>query len=543
MPRVVVLDPLSPEGLELLKQAEGVQFEVQSGLKGESLRETLMQFDGAICRSGVKLTADVLEGNRRLRAIVRAGVGTDNIDKAAATRQGIVVMNTPAGNTISTAEHTFALMLGLSRNVAAAHQSLIDRRWDRKAFMGAQLAGKTLGIVGLGRIGVEVAKRALAFGMQVIGYDPFLTGERASQLGIERVEQVHDMLPRVDYLTVHAPLTAETRGLIGAAEIDLLRPGARLINCARGGIYDEQALVQGLKSGKLGGVALDVFAREPCTDSPLFGMPGVLCTPHLGASTEEAQTQVAIEAVQLLLNFLRTGEIRHAVNMANIDPATLVALRGYLNVAYRLGLLAAQWIQGAPKRCRLRYRGEVADKDTKLLTASFCAGLVERSMDEEVNIVNAELVLRERGIEVVAETRSDTGAFSSSITADVDSDQGVTYTCAGTLFGTDMPRLVRLADYRLESYLDGILLIFTHDDVPGIIGAVGTIFGKHQVNIAQMTVGRTGRPEIGKAIGVLNLDSAPPPEAIDQVLSHPHIHRAQVIHLPPGDALPAWLPG
>jgi D-3-phosphoglycerate dehydrogenase len=451
-------------------------------------------------------------------------------------------MNTPAGNTISTAEHTFALMLGLSRCIAPAYQSLIEGRWDRKSFMGTQLAGKTLGVVGLGRIGIEVSKRAMAFGMQVIGYDPFLTAERAVQLGMERVERVADMLPRIDYLTVHTPLTPETKDLISYAELELLRPGARLINCARGGIYDEPALAEGLKSGKLAGVALDVFNKEPCTDSPLFGMPGVLCTPHLGASTEEAQTQVAIEAVHLLVNFLRTGEIRHAVNMANIDPATLSVLRAYLDVAYRLGLFAAQWMRGAPRVCRLYYRGEVAAKDTKLLTAAFCAGLVETFLEEEANIVNAELVMRERGIEVVAETSIEQGAFSSAISAQVETEQGV-FGCAGTVFGTDMPRLIRLADYRLEAYLDGILLVFTHDDVPGIIGAVGTIFGQHKVNIAQMSVGRTGHRENGHAIGVLNLDSPPPQEAIDQVLSHPNIQSVRVIQLPAGGQLPAWLPG
>lgn len=541
MPRIIVLDDLSPEGLALLDAAQDVQYDVRTGLKGADLRQALTEYEGAICRSGVKVTADALEGNRRLRAIVRAGVGTDNIDKSAATRQGIVVMNTPAGNTLSTAEHAFALILGLSRSIAPAHQSLKEGRWDRKSFMGAQLANKTIGIVGMGRIGIEVARRAQAFQMHVIGYDPFLTADRAAQLGIERSESVHEMLPRIDYLTVHTPLTPETTNLVGFPELEIIKPGARLVNCARGGIYDEAALAAGLKSGRLGGVALDVFVEEPCTKSPLFEMPGVLCTPHLGASTEEAQTQVAIEAVHLLLNYLRTGEIRHAVNVASVDPATLTTLGPYLEVAYRLGLLSAQWIQSPPRAVRLRYRGEVAQQDTKLLTSAFCAGLMERAMDTEVNIVNAELLLGERGIQVATESTGERGAFSSTLVAEIQTDHQ-TYVVEGTVFGNDMPRLIRLGNFRLEAYLDGELMIFTHDDIPGVIGAVGTIFGQHHVNIAQMSVGRSRGTNGGEAVGVLNLDSDPPQAALDAVLQHPGIHSVRVIHLPGSGELPAWLP-
>lgn len=541
MPRVLVLDDIAREGLDRLAAAPGIAFEVRTGLAGAALREALADFDGAICRSGVKITSAALEGNRRLRAIVRAGVGTDNIDKDAATRLGIVVMNTPAGNTLSTAEHTFALMLALSRCVAPAHQSLARGRWDRKSYMGAQLADKTLGIVGLGRIGQEVAKRANAFQMRVLGFDPFLTAEQASKLGIHRVETVRDMLPHVDYLTVHTPLTPETRHLIGRPELELLKPGARLVNCARGGIYDEGALVEGLTSGRLAGVALDVFEEEPCTTSPLFEMPNVVCTPHLGASTEEAQTQVAIEAVQLLVNYLTTGEIRHAVNMASIDPQTLANLRGYLDLAHRLGLLLAQWQEGGAASCRISYRGHVTQQDTRLLTAAFCAGLLERALDEDVNIVNAEVLVRERGIELREEINREMGAFRSSMTVSVTSD-GQTHVAGGTLFGANMPRLIRLNDYRLETYLDGNLMIFLHDDVPGIIGAVGTLLGRHHVNIAQMTVGRRpGAAPGGEAIGVMNLDDVPPSQAIAEVLRHPHIGRVKIVEMPAAGRVPAWL--
>jgi D-3-phosphoglycerate dehydrogenase len=540
MPRVIILDNIAQEGLDLLDAAEGIEYEVKTGLAGEALREALAEFDGAICRSGVKITAESLEGNRRLKAIARAGVGTDNIDKPAATRLGIVVMNTPGGNTISTAEHAFALMMALSRNIAAANQSLIEGRWDRKAYMGSQLADKTLGIIGLGRIGAEVAKRAKAFEMKLIGYDPFMSAETAEKLGIERVDTVREMLPRVDYLTVHTPLTAETRSLIGPEEVELLRPGARLINAARGGIYDEAALVAGLKSGKVAGVALDVYGSEPCTDSPLFGMPNVVCTPHLGASTEEAQTQVAVEAVQLMTNFLTTGEIRHAVNVAAVQPKTLAAMRGYMDLAYRLGRLMNQWHGGNVEACSLSYRGEVADRETRLLSAAYCAGLAEDAMDEEVNIINAEMLLKDRGIELSEQAQRKAGVFSSDITASLTSD-GESVTAAGTLFGQNMPRLIRIDDYRLEAYMDGTLLVFLHDDVPGIIGSVGTIFGKHRINIAQMSVGRRSNEPGGSAIGVLNLDSPPTEEAMEDVLQHRGVHRARVIQLPPAGQLPPWL--
>ena len=540
MNRVIVLDSIAQEGLDLLEQAEGIEYEVITGLAGSELRESLNKFDAAICRSGVKITAEALEGNKQLRAIARAGVGTDNIDKVAATRTGIVVMNTPTGNTLSTAEHAFSLMLSLSRNIAPAYQSLCEGRWDRKKFMGSQLGGKTVGIVGLGRIGQEFAKRAQAFEMEVYAFDPFLSAEMAAQLGIQRVENVKDMLPKLDYLTVHTPLTPETRNLIDVEELELLKPGARLINCARGGIYNEAALVQGLESGQLGGVALDVFENEPCTDSPLFGKPGVLCTPHLGASTEEAQTQVAVEAVQLITRFLQSGEIRHAVNTAALDPATLKSLSGYLQVAYRLGLLAAQWHGGAIDRVNLSYRGEISSKDTKILTSSLCAGLLEGVVDDEANVINAEVLCKERGIRLSEERSAETTSFSSSMTVTV-SGEGKDLAIGGTLFGSDMPRLFRLNEHRLEAYMDGNMLIFEHQDRPGVIGSLGSALGQHNINIAQMSVGRTLQEPDGKAIGVLNLDSNVPAAAIEEILKFDGIDAVNPINLPPSKGGPSWL--
>jgi len=542
MPRVIVLDNLSQDGLDILDAAGGIDYEVRTGLKGQELHDALLEFDGAICRSGVKITAEALEGNSRLKAIARAGVGTDNIDKQAATRLGIVVMNTPSGNTISTAEQTIALMLALSRNLAPAYQSLIEGRWDRKLYMGTQLAGKTLGIVGLGRIGQAVASRAIAMEMRVLGFDPFLTPERASELGVEVCASPQDMFPHVDYLTVHTPLTDETRNLIGKKEIEQLRDGARLINCARGGIYDEAALVEGLKSGKLGGVALDVYSSEPCTNNPLFGMPNVLCSPHLGASTEEAQTNVAVEAARLVINFLTTGEIKQSVNMTPLDKKTLDSLRGHLDVAYRLGLLLSQVDCREPKSCKMTYRGEVAKKDTRLLSTAFAAGLMENAMDTDVNIINASLLLKERGIELIEERTTDLGDFSSMIMAEIVCKDRVSK-ASGTLFGNNMPRLVQKGDCKLESCLEGVLMIFVHQDVPGVIGKVGSIFGKHRVNIAQMSVGRSMVKPGGEAVGVLSLDSRPPAEAMADVLALEEVKKTSVVTLPTRDKMPAWMGG
>ncbi len=542
MHRIVVLDKLASVGLDLLKSNPAFEVEVRIGLAGDELRDTLANFDGAVCRSGVKITPECLAASARLKAIVRAGVGTDHIDLPAATRAGIVVMNTPSGNTLSTAEHTIALMLALSRNVAPAFASLREGRWDRSKFQGAQLAGKTLGIVGLGRIGQAVAQRAAALEMKILGYDPFLAADRARELGIEPVATVAEMLPHVDYLTVHTPLTDETRGLIGAEQLEQLKPGVRLVNCARGGIYDEAALAAGLESGKIAGVALDVFESEPCTDSPLFGMPGVLATPHLGASTEEAQAEVAREAAELLTDFLSTGNIRCAVNVPAFDAKRLAGIAGFLNVAYRLGRMMAQWPRTAASRCRLRYRGEVASKETNLLTAAFAAGLLEQALEQDVNLINAEVLLRERGIELSTESSSEPGTFRSLIAAEVTAGDE-TLRAAATTFGNDMYRLVQLDGFRLEAYLDGCLITFRHRDVPGIIGSVGKILGEENVNIAQMAVGRATAARGGDAIGVMNLDDPPSREAVTRIAALDSLRDVRVVTLPAWDELPKWLAG
>lgn len=538
MPRVFVSDKLETPGLDLLKQA-GLEVDNRPGLTGDDLIHAIRQCDGMVVRSGTRVTADLLEQPGKLRAIVRAGVGVDNIDVAAATRKGIVVMNTPGGNTLSTAEQTLALLYALVRHTPAADLSLRQGKWDRNKLVGTQLAGKTLGIVGLGRIGREVARRALAMDMKVIGFDPFLSQERAGQLGIHAMPDLDAVLSQCDILTLHVPLTDETTDFIDAAQIARMKKGARIINCARGGLVNEQALAMALQSGHLAGAAIDVFAQEPPPpDHPLLKLSNVVCTPHLGASTVEAQQSVALEAAQLLIDFLTKGVVQFAVNMAAVDRAELQDLRLYVDLAWRLGLLHAQMDQGSIRRATLHYRGDVADKNTKLLTAAFAAGLLQTRLAESVNVVNAELLARERGIELIEHKNRAKGDFSTLLRIEVETEKK-SYVAGGTLFGNQYLRLVQLGPYHLDTFLDGMLLVFTHRDVPGMIGYIGTIFGQHNVNIAHMTVGR----EVpgGDAIGVLNLDAMPSEVALNAVRNHPEIHSLCVVKLPPRGQGPTWL--
>jgi D-3-phosphoglycerate dehydrogenase len=538
MPRVYIGDKLDAEGLELLKAA-GLEVDNRPGLKDAELQEALRAADGAIVRSAPKVTAALLADPGRLRAIARAGVGVDNIDVPAATRKGVVVMNTPGGNTLSTAEHTLALLYALVRQLPAAHASLAAGKWERGKFVGAQLAGKTLGVVGLGRIGREVAKRALAMDMKVIGYDPVLAADRAAQFGIEAVPDVDTLLKRCDVVTLHVPLTDQTRNLIGARELGLMKKGSRLINCARGGLVNEAALVEALKGGQLAGAAVDVFEQEPPpADHPLLKLPNVVVTPHLGASTAEAQRSVAIEAAQLMTDYLIRGAVQCAVNMAPIDRAELQELKLYLDMARRLGLLHAQMDQGVLRRVTLLYRGEAAERNTRLITAAFACGLLESRLAEGVNIVNAEVLAKERGIEFVEQKSAARGDLRTLVRADVETDQQ-TYQAGATLFGNQYLRLCRLGEFHLDAHLDGTLLLFRHRDAPGLIGFIGTVFGKHQVNIAQMTVGR--QTAGGEAIAVLQLDSPPPEAALAEVRAHPQIRNVTVAVLPPVGELPAWL--
>jgi D-3-phosphoglycerate dehydrogenase len=538
MPRVLVADKLEAAGLDPLRQA-GFDLDLRADLKGDALKDALRQADGVIVRSTTKITADLLDDPGKLRAIVRAGVGVDTIDVAAATRKGILVMNTPGGNTVSTAEQTITLLMALARHVPAAdaHVHAGPARWERNKFLGTQLAGKTLGVVGLGRIGREVARRAAGLDMKVVGFDPFLAPAAAAQLGIDAVAKLDDLLPRVDFLTVHTPLTDETRDLIGAAQIAKMKKGARVINCARGGIINEAALADALQSGHLGGAALDVFVQEPPPpDHPLLKLPNVVLTPHLGASTAEAQLSVATEAAHLLIDYLARGVVASAVNLPAVDRAELAELRLYVDLARRLGLLCAQLAGGPIHRAELTLRGDAAKRSTRLIAAAFTAGLLEGAV-EHVNIVNAPLLASERGVVVATETSTQKGDFSTLIKADV-STSSRPLTAAGTLFGNQYLRLVQMGPYHLDAFLDGVLMVFTHRDLPGLIGHIGTIFGKHGVNIAGMNVGRQAPG--GEAVAVLNLDSPPPEDALREVRAHPQIQNVSVVKLPPAGQMPPW---
>jgi D-3-phosphoglycerate dehydrogenase len=537
MPRVLISDKLESPGLDLLRQA-GIELDERAGLKGDALKEVIRAADGVIVRSGTQITADLLENPGKLRVVVRAGVGVDNIDVGAATRKGIVVMNTPGGNTVSTAEHTIAMLMALARHIPVADASLHGGKWERGKFVGAQLAGKTLGVIGLGRIGREVARRAAGMDMKVLGFDPVLAPEQAAKLGIESKSNLAELLPCCDFITVHTPLSDETRNLLSAKELALLPKGARVLNCARGGIINEEALAEAVKSGHLAGAALDVFVQEPPpADHPLLKLPSVVVTPHLGASTVEAQVSVAREAAQLIIDYLERGIVQFAVNMAAVDRTELEEMRLYVDMARRLGLMHAQMCKGVIRRAELCYRGEVAQRSTKLITAAFAAGLLEFHLDQQVNIVNSVLLARERGIEIMEQSSPKSGDFSSLLRTEVTTDKK-TYTASGTLFGNQFLRLVQVGPYSLDTFLDGVLLLFTHRDVPGLIGYIGTIFGKHNVNIAQMTVGR--QQPGGEAIAVLNLDGTPSEEALAEVRSHPQISSLSVVRLPPVGQMPAW---
>lgn len=544
--RVLVTDPLSEAGLNILSQNPAIEIvDVSSSkLSVEELRQALSDVDGAVIRSGVKLTAEVLAGQKRLKAVARAGVGVDNVDLDAATREGIIVMNTPGGNTTSTAEHAFALMMALSRNVPQAVAVMRSGGWDRSKFKGSQLSGKTLAVIGLGRIGISVAKRALAFEMNVIGYDPFLSEDRAKEYGITLYREVDDLIDKCDFISVHTPLTDETRNLINAERIERMRPGVRVINCARGGIVNEADVIAAVKSGKLAGAAFDVYPSEPpAADDPIRSVPNIITTPHLGASTEEAQEAVAIEAAEIMVGFLIEKEVKHAINMAPISGAELGEVRRYLDLGYRLGLLHAQLLEqryksAGLKEVRISYRGEVALKKTRLISQAFVAGLLSSGKGEPVNIINSKVIAQERGIAVIESTEEDSGDFTSLVSTTLVTDHGK-FTAAGTVFGNEFLRLVRLDGFQLDAYLDGQMLIYRHEDKPGLIGFIGTVCGQHKVNISHLALGR--QLSGGDSVAVLNLDSAPSDAVRKEIADHLHVTGVDLVSLPKAGAPLPWL--
>jgi D-3-phosphoglycerate dehydrogenase len=517
--RILVTDGLSPRGVEVLRQTEKFEVDVRDRLGTDELLACIDNYDGLIVRSATKVTAPVLQATRRLKVVGRAGVGVDNVDVEAATARGILVMNAPSGNTLTTAEHAFSLLLALSKNVPQATASMKGGRWEKKAFVSVEVAGKTLGVIGLGRIGGEVARRGKGFAMRVIAYDPFISEEAAAALGVELVE-IPDLFRRADFITIHTPLTPETHHLIDGKAIAQMRTGVRIVNCARGGIVDEAALYEALKSRKVAGAALDVFEQEPITNSPLFELPNFICTPHLGASSEEAQENVAVEIAQQIVDYLQKGLIRNAVNAPSMDPELYKVLQPYLTLSEKLGRLASQLAEGRMHEVRIDYRGEIAGYDPAPLTAAVVKGALDPFMEDAVNYVNALALAKGRSIRVIESKVLEEADYTSLITVAVRSDRG-TSEVAGTLFSHREPRVIRIDEFRLEAIPEGYLLIFSNLDVPGVIGTIGTLLGKHQVNIAGMSLGRE-RPG-GRAVSVVNVDTPIPAHVLEEIRRLPNI--------------------
>jgi D-3-phosphoglycerate dehydrogenase len=508
-PRVLVKEPIAEAGIEFLRE----RFEVD--VNGDArLEDRIGEYDAIVIRSATKLTAELLERADRLKVIGRAGVGVDNVDVEAATRRGIVVANAPESTVVSAAEHAVGLLVALARNIPQAHASLKQGRWERASYGGIELEGKTLGVLGFGRIGQQVARRAAGLGMEVIAHDPFVAKDRYRELGITRAESADDVLAAADFLTLHLPLSDETRGSIDAAAFAKMRPGAYLINAARGELVDEDALLDALRSGQLAGAALDVFSAEPYS-GPLLDLDNVVVTPHLAASTEEAQDRAGVIVAEQVAAALEGGLVANAVNIPAIGRDDLEILGPFVPLAAKLGRFAMELAGGRADRIELTYYGQLADFDTRLLTAAALNGAFQGRFEQPVNYVNAPLLAEERGIEVVEQRRSACRDFTNLVRVTVGSD-GDQLRVSGTTIGRDDRMwLVSALGFELEMELAPLLVLFRYDDVPGVIGRVGTLFGDAGVNIANMAVSRTRRG--GKALMVLSIDSEAPGELIDRV--------------------------
>jgi D-3-phosphoglycerate dehydrogenase / 2-oxoglutarate reductase len=506
--RVLVREPIAEAGVELLRSRFDVDVDFDS-----DLAEKIGDYDGIVIRSSTKLDAALIERAQRLRVIGRAGVGVDNVDVDAATRRGIVVANAPESTVVAAAEHTVGLLVALSRNIPQAHADLKQGHWKRSAYAGVELAGKTLGVLGFGRIGQQVARRAQGLGMKVVAFDPFVAVERFRELGVERAASSEDVLGEADFLTLHLPLTDETRGFLNREAIATMRAGVRIINAARGELVDEDALVAALRSGQVAGAALDVFSSEPYS-GPLLELENVVVTPHLAASTEEAQDRAGVIVAEQVTAALEGGLVSNAVNIPVIGPDDLEVLGPFIPLAAKLGRLAMELASGRADRIALTYYGTLSEYDTRLLTVAALNGAFQGRVDQTVNYVNAPVVAAELGIEVAEERRRASRDFTSLIRVVVSN--GEELRVAGTTIGRDHRRwLVSALGFELEMELAPRLVLFRYDDVPGVIGRVGTLFGEAGVNIANMTVSRTRRGE--KALMALSLDSPAPPELVDRL--------------------------
>jgi len=526
MIKILVSDALSEEGLKVFKESKELTVDVKTDLKPDALKEIIKDYDALVVRSATKVTKDVIESAKKLKVIGRAGVGLDNVDLEAATQKGIIVMNTPAGNTISTAEHTFSMILALSRNIPQANASTKKGEWKRSKFMGVELYGKTLGIVGFGRIGSEVAKRALSFGMKILAYDPFLSAEVAESIGVE-IAELKKVLQEADYITVHTPLTDETRHMISDKEFALMKKGVRVINCARGGIIDEVALVSAIKEQKVSGAAMDVFETEPLSaESELLKLDNVIITPHLGASTEEAQVNVAIEVAEIVRDALLGRGIRNAANYPCLEAEVCKILNPYINLGEKLGMFIAQLVEGRFQELVINYSGEITKYDLSPVTMALAKGVLEPILKETVNFVNAVSLLKERGIKLRESKSAQEGEFVNLIQLEIKTDKEAK-NVFGTLSSNKQPRIVKIDDYYLELYPIGEMVFIRNWDKPGLIGSLGTLMGKNGINIAAMTFGRDQLG--GKAISILNVDSQVSSEIQDKIRELENILTVKVI--------------
>jgi len=524
--RVLVSDSISEKGLDILKRA-GLDVDVRTGMDPEELKKCIGEYHGLIIRSATKVTADLIEAAKNLRVIGRAGSGLDNVDKTAATKKGIVVMNTPGGNTITTAEHTIALMFALARQIPQATASMKAGRWEKKRFMGVELYNKTIGIIGIGNIGRQVAKRALALGMNVIGYDPYLSEDNAKEMGIEKVE-LSELFKRSDFITIHTPLTAETKNLINRKTIQMMKDGVRIINCARGGIVNEADIYEALRSGKVAGAALDVFEKEPPGDNPLLTLDNVVCTPHLGAATEEAQENVAIAIAEQVADYLVRGVIRNAVNFPSVPAEQVSKLQPYLTLAERLGGFASQVFEGAVTEITIEYRGEASELNTAPLTIAALKGFLTPILEETVNFVNAPIIAKERGIEVKETKSADAGDYQSMMVFRLKTD-GKENQLSGTLFSRKDPRIVRINSFPVEIIPEGNMLFIYNNDRPGVIGNIGSYLGQCNINIARMHFGRETAG--GRAISVVSIDTPVTEAQIEDIRKMPNILSVKVVNL------------
>ena len=526
MPKVLISDALSSAAIQIFKdRGVDVDFQPALGKDKEKLANAVGNYDGLAIRSATKVTAKIVEQAKNLKVIGRAGIGVDNIDIPAATARGIIVMNTPFGNSITTAEHAISLMLALARQIPEADASTRAGKWEKNKFMGVEMFGKTLGVIGCGNIGSIVADRALGLKMKVIAYDPFLPADRATDLGVEKVE-LDELLRRADFVTLHTPLTDKTRNVISADAIKSMRKGVRIINCARGGLVDEAALYKALKDGHVAGAAFDVFATEPATDNPLFSLPNVVCTPHLGASTSEAQENVALQIAEQMSDYLLRGAITNAINFPSISAEEAPKLKPFIALAEKLGSFAGQLTETGINKVQLTYEGAVAQMNTKALTSAALAGLL-RPMLGDVNVVSAPVVAKERGIVLEEVTREMPEDYESLITVTVTTERQSRHV-SGTVFADGRPRIVNIKGIRMDAEFGPSMIYITNLDKPGFIGKFSSTLGDAGINIATFHVGREAPG--GNAVALIEIDGELPEAVLAKVRALPQVQSAKPLH-------------